>query len=66
MRVVVGGTIVGWAMVAYIYTRFLRGPLDVTAFGIVPLVLLLVAVVACWLPARRASRVDPLVALRAD
>jgi predicted lysophospholipase L1 biosynthesis ABC-type transport system permease subunit len=66
MRVVIGGAVVGWGMVAYIYTRFMRGELDLTAFAAIPLLLLLVAASACWIPARRAARIDPMIALRAE
>jgi ABC-type antimicrobial peptide transport system permease subunit len=47
-------------------TTFLFGvtPKDPAVFTAVPIVLALVSLVAVWLPARRASHVDPLTALR--
>jgi len=37
---------------------------DPLTFSIVPALLFAVAVLACWIPARRAAKVDPMVALR--
>ncbi len=41
-------------------------PVDPVAFTLAPLVLIATALLACWLPARKASRVNPIVALRTD
>ena len=41
-------------------------PIDPVTFAVASIAMLLVAMVAAWLPARRAARIDPIITLRAD
>jgi ABC-type antimicrobial peptide transport system permease subunit len=59
----VGAYFVGRAMRS---TLFGVGAMDVSAFGVVGFVLLIAALLACYLPARRAASVDPMQALRTE
>jgi predicted permease len=69
MKLVLIGVILGLAA-SFAATRIIAShlfgitPTDPVTFVGVPLLLLIVALSACFVPARRATRVDPLVALR--
>jgi putative ABC transport system permease protein len=71
MKLVAVGLIVGFAG-SLALTRLLSGflfgvqPTDPGTFVVVATLLVVVGAIACWLPARRATKVDPVVALRAE
>jgi predicted permease len=71
LRLALIGLGIGLA-VSVAFTRLLRGMLfgvganDWLTFAVVPLVLLLVTMCACYLPARRAAMVEPMRALRTE
>ena len=69
MRLAVVGVAIGFLLalaLAQVLSSLLIGisGYDVTTFVLVPALLTAVALVACYLPARRATKVDPLIALR--
>ena len=69
LRLVITGVVVG-IVAALLLTRLLESmvygvsPRDPLVFVLVSLVMIAVSLLACYVPARRASRVDPITALR--
>jgi predicted permease len=71
------GVVLGLAG-AYVLTKYLESwmnlsqmlfgvkPTDPLVYGVIAVLLTLVALVACFLPARRATKVDPMIALRCE
>ena len=64
--------IVAGAAVSLALGQLIRGllhgisPYDPITFGVVPAVLLIVAVLASWIPAHRATRINPILALKSE
>jgi len=71
LRPVLAGTLLGLAgafWLSRLLQRFLFevSPLDPWAYGVASLLLVAVAFVGCYIPARRITRIDPATALRAE
>jgi putative ABC transport system permease protein len=71
MTLVAIGMAIGWGLAAALSRLvasflFSVGAMDALTFAAIPILLAVVALLASYLPARRAMKVDPMVALRCD
>ena len=71
LTLTITGSLIGiWAAsgVTRLMRRFLfeTSPADPLTYALVPLLFAALSIIAAWLPARRASRVEPMEALRND
>jgi putative ABC transport system permease protein len=68
-RLILAGVVIG-LLTGFVLARMLASEFwgisatDSSTFVTVALLALVVGILACWLPARRATKVDPLIALR--
>jgi putative ABC transport system permease protein len=71
LKLVLSGIVIGLVS-ALALQRVIRkllfgvSPTDPLTFTVIALLLIVVALLACWIPARRATRVDPLMTLRSE
>jgi putative ABC transport system permease protein len=71
MQAAIIGIVLG-LLGSFALTRFLTGllfevkPMDPTVLGLAAVLLTGIALVACYVPARRAMNVDPMIALRCE
>lgn len=64
LTVVAAGALIGTAVAFLVAVMLSGGRVDSLIFVAVPMILLAVAAIASWLPARRAAKLDPIAALK--